>query len=77
MGCLKVEPVTEKIRSNCLAWCRHVMLRNESHITKNVMSMNVKWHPRSGRPKKRWMTCVKDDMRIKGVSMVMMNDGIE
>jgi hypothetical protein len=23
------------------------------------------------RPKKRWMDCVKDDMRIKGVSMEM------
>jgi hypothetical protein len=26
------------------------------------------------RPKKRWVDCVKDDMRIKGVSMEMTND---
>jgi hypothetical protein len=31
-------------------------------------------HPRRGQPKKRWMDCVKDDMRIKGVSIVMTSD---
>jgi hypothetical protein len=59
---LKVAPVTEKMRSNRLAWYRHVMRRAESHIRKMVMSMNVEVHPRRGRPKKRWMDCVKDDM---------------
>jgi hypothetical protein len=47
---------------------------SQSHITKRVMSMNVDGHPRRGRPKKRWMDCVKDDMRIKGVSMEMTSD---
>jgi hypothetical protein len=41
------------------------MRRDESHITKIVTSMNVDMHPSRGRPKKRWMDCVKDDMRIK------------
>jgi hypothetical protein len=30
--------------------------------------MNVDGHPRRDLPKKRWMDCVKDDVRIKGVS---------
>jgi hypothetical protein len=38
------------------------------------MSINVDGHTRRGRPKKRWMDCVKDDMRIKGVSMEMTSD---
>jgi hypothetical protein len=33
--------------------------------------MNVDGHARRGRPKKIWMDCVKDEMRIKGVSMEM------
>jgi hypothetical protein len=36
--------------------------------------MNVDGHPRRSRPKKRWMDCVKDDMRIKRVSMEMTSD---
>jgi hypothetical protein len=52
------------------AWYGHVMRKDESDITKRVMSMNVDGHPRRGRPKKRWMDCVKDDMRIKGGSMM-------
>jgi hypothetical protein len=72
-GSLKVAPVTEKIRSKRLAWYGHVLWRDESPITKRVMSINVDGYPR-GRPKKRWRDCVKDDMRIKGVSMEMKSD---
>jgi hypothetical protein len=57
-----------------LAWYGHVMRKDESHITKRVMSMNVDGHPSRGCPKKRWMDCVKDDTRIKGVSMEMTSD---
>jgi hypothetical protein len=36
------------------------------------MSINVDDHPSRGRPEK--MDCVKNDMRIKGVSMEMTSD---
>jgi hypothetical protein len=38
------------------------------------MSMNVDGHPSRGSPKKRWMDCVKNDMRINGLSMWMTSD---
>jgi hypothetical protein len=52
---------------------QHMLLlrRDESHIIKRVMNMNVDGHPSRGRPRKRWMDCVKDNMKIKGVSMEM------
>jgi hypothetical protein len=49
-GSLKVAPVTEKMRSNRLAWYGHVMRRDESHITNRVMSKNGDGHSRRGRP---------------------------
>jgi hypothetical protein len=36
--------------------------------------MNVDGHLRTGQPKKRWMDCMKDDMRIKRVTMKMTSD---
>jgi hypothetical protein len=51
------------------------MKKDESHITKIVMSMNINGHPRRGRPKKRWMDYVKDGMRIKRVNVEMTSDG--
>jgi hypothetical protein len=73
-GSLKVASVTEKMRSNKLAWYGHVMRRDESHIIKRVMTMNVDGHPSRVRSRKRWMDCVKDDLKIKGVSMEMTSD---
>jgi hypothetical protein len=66
---LKVAPVTEKMRSNRLAWYGHIMRRDKSHITKRVMSVDVHGYPSRGRPKQRWMDCGKDGMRIKEVSI--------
>jgi hypothetical protein len=58
------------MRSNRLAWYGHVMQKDKSHITKRVMSMNVDRYPSRGRPKKRWMDCVKDDMKIRSKHVV-------
>jgi hypothetical protein len=66
---LKVAPVFEKMSSNRLAWYGHIMRRDVSYITKRVMSMNVDGHFSRGRRRKRWMDCVKDN--IKGVGMEM------
>jgi hypothetical protein len=71
---LKVAPGTEKIRNSRLAWYGYVMRRDESYITKRVMSVNVDGHPSRGCPKKRWMDCMKDDIRIEAESMEMTND---
>jgi hypothetical protein len=62
------------MRSYRLAGYGHDMQRDESHITKRVMTMNVDGHPNRGRLRKRWMECVKYDMKIKGVSMEMTSD---
>ena len=52
-GSLKVAPVTEKMKGSRLSWYGHVMRRDETHVTKRVMSMNVDGWRGRGRPKKR------------------------
>ena len=73
-GSLKVAPVTEKLKGNRLAWYGHVKRRDETHVTKRVMNINVDGWIGRGRPKKRWMDCVKNDMKEKGVSDSMTDD---
>ena len=48
--------------------------RDEHHVTRKVMSMNVEGYKGRGRPKKVWMVCVKNDMCVKGVTAEMTND---
>jgi hypothetical protein len=40
MDRIRNENVFEKMRSYRLAWYGHIMRRDETHITKRVMSMN-------------------------------------
>jgi hypothetical protein len=50
------------------------MRMDESQIDKSVMSMNIDGCLSRNRPKKGWMVCVKDGMRIKGLSMEVASD---
>jgi hypothetical protein len=34
-------PITEKLKGNCLSWYGHVMRREENHVTRRVMTINV------------------------------------
>ena len=61
-------PVTEKLCGNRLSWYGHVMRRDEENVVRKVLSMNVDGYMSRGRPKKRWMDCVKNDMARKEVS---------
>ena len=53
------------------------MRRDENHVTKRVMNMNVDGHKGRGRPKKGWMDCVKNYMGMKGVSADMTGNRTE
>jgi hypothetical protein len=70
---LKVAPITEKLKGNRLSWYGHVM-REENHVTRRAMNMNVEGWRGRGRPKKRWIDCVKQDMREMAVSDEMTSD---
>ncbi|XP_046971133.1 uncharacterized protein LOC124538205, partial [Vanessa cardui] len=59
-GSLKVTPIAEKLCGRRLSWYGHVLRRNEEHIVRKALSMDVDGFRGRGRPRKRWMDCVKD-----------------
>jgi hypothetical protein len=50
------------------------MRREKNHVTRTVMNMNVKGWKGRGRPKKRWIDCVWQDMIEMAVSDETMSD---
>ncbi|KAJ8715796.1 hypothetical protein PYW07_010278 [Mythimna separata] len=64
-GSLKVAPVIEKLKGNRLSWYGHVKRRDETHVTKRVLSLHVDGWKGRERPKKRWMDCVRSDIKEK------------
>jgi len=61
----------DKMSENRLRWFRHVMRRKESEAIRTVMKMNIKGR---GRPIKKWVNTIKEDMRTAGVCMEDVGD---
>ena len=66
-GTVKVREISDKIQESRLKWYGHVMRRDEQYVGRRVMEMDVQGRRRRGRPKRRWMDCISDDMRSKGL----------
>ena len=64
-GTVKVEKISKKVQERRLHWYGHVMRRNGEYIGKRVMEMEVPGRRNRGRPKRRWMDSIKDDLREK------------
>ena len=44
------------------------MRREEHYVGRRVMEMKVQGRRKTGRPKRRWLDKVKDDIKEKGLS---------
>ena len=67
-GTVKVVEVSKKIQQRRLQWFGHVKRREENHVCRRVMDMEVDGRRRRGRPRFRWKDNIASDMRVKGVS---------
>ena len=64
----KVGEITKKVQERRLKWYGHVMRREERNVGRRVMVMKVQGRRERGKPKRRWLDKVKDDIKEKGLS---------
>ena len=68
-GTTKVGELTKKVQESRLKWYGHVMRREEHYVGRRAMVMKVQGRRKRGRPKRRWLDKVKDDIKEKGLSV--------
>ncbi|KAI5720850.1 hypothetical protein M8J77_012470 [Diaphorina citri] len=71
---IKVTEITNKIQERRLQWFGHIERRDQDYIGKKIREMRVVGNRKRGRPKKKWMNCVNEDLRNKGLTGVEVND---
>ena len=64
---LKVGELSGKLRETRLRWYGHVLRRDEEYVGQRTRRMVVGTRGR-GRPKRRWMDCVREDLRAAGLT---------
>ena len=67
----KVGEITKKVQERRLKWYGHVMRREEHYVGRRAMGMKVHGRRKRGRPKRRWLDKVKDDIKEKGLQLMM------
>ena len=70
-----VQPIETHLMQKRLHWYGHVRRRDESHITRTVLDMEVKGMIPRGRPKVRYMDTIGRDMKKNGLTDVNILDG--
>ena len=61
-GIVKVERLRMKMRESRLRWYGHVMRRDQKYVRRKMMKMGLPGKRRRGRPKRRFLNVMKEDM---------------
>ena len=61
-GTTKVGENTKNVQERRFKWYGHVMRREEHYVGRRAMVMKVQGRRKRGRPKRRWLDKVKDDV---------------
>ena len=67
-GTTKVRELSDKVQEGRLKWYGHVVRRDEQYVGKKVMEMEIQGRRGRGRPKRRWMDCIRDDLGARGLT---------
>ena len=71
---VKVERLAMKMREGSLRWYGHVMRRDQEYVGRKMMEMELPEKRRRGRPKRRFLDVVKEDMKELGVKEMDIED---
>ena len=66
-GTAKVGKFGDRAREARLRWFGHVQRRNDEYVGRKVLEMALPGRRRRGRPKRRFMDAVREDMSMVGV----------
>ncbi|CAK1592911.1 unnamed protein product [Parnassius mnemosyne] len=66
---LHVRDIADKLQESCLRWYGHVLRRPASYVGNKCLDMTLPGARSRGRPKKRWLDVVQDDMRANGLDV--------
>ena len=59
-----IETVSNVLRRNGLKWLGYVLRKGDKDWVKKCLGFNVEGKRNRGRPRKRWMDVVKEDIRM-------------
>ena len=71
---VKVERLGMKMREGRVRWCGHVMRRDHEYVGRKIMEMELPGKRRRGRPKRRFVDVVKEDMEEVGAKETDVED---
>ena len=65
-GTTKVGGIPKKVQERRLKWYGHVTRREEHYVGRRAMVMKLQGISKIGRPKRRWLDKLKDDIKLEG-----------
>ena len=71
---VKVERLGMKMRERRLRWYGHVMRRGQEYVGRKMMEMELPEKKRRGRPKRRFLFVVKEDLGEVGAKETDVED---
>ena len=71
-GIAKIAKLGAKIGNARLRWYKHVKTRKEDYVGRWMMEMAVPGRRKRGRPRRRWIDLVREDMERVGAEIDQM-----